>query len=212
MSEPGPSARADLVGRILGYMDKPWKVVAIAVLAIMAGAGWLVWHERERLFAAYLPRPHHGLVLASTVELTAAAGHLVAINQAAMAQVWAFDIGGNAARFIAGINKDGTAWRPADLNLPVRLPVIVPGGNEAALIEILDGNPVCADLAANNAGLLFDRLGKAGIVRICVIPIPPTGGGVLAFFIVGWLEVPDKRLQAAAVGSAVELAGTLVRE
>jgi len=206
-----PSGRADLVGRILGYMDRPWKDAAIALLAIMAGAGWLIWSERERLFAAYLPKPHHGMVLASTVELTAAAVHLVEINQAAMAQVWAFDIGGNAARFITGVNKDGTAWRPGDLQLPNRLPVIVPGGDEVALIEILSGNPVCADLAAN-PGLLFERLAKAGIRRICVIPIPPTNGRVLALFLVGWLELPDKRLQAAAVGSAVELAGTLVRQ
>ncbi len=75
----------------------------------------------------------------------------------------------------------------------------------------MHGNPVCAVLVVN-PGLLFERLAKAGIRRIRVIPIPPTSGHVLALLIVGWLKVPDKRLQTAAVGSAVELADTLIRK
>jgi hypothetical protein len=207
MSDPG--ARSDLVGRILGYMDRPWKVAAIAVLGLMAGVGWLVWDQRERLLSSFFP-VHHGVVLAGREELESAALRLVRYNRVAMAQVWAFDISGNAARFIAGINRDGTQWHPSDLDLPDRLPVMGEHTNERDLIQILRGDPVCAEID-KSPNLLFERLLKAGIKKVCVIPIPPESGKVLALFIIGWLEEPDSRVQSIAVDGASELAATLAR-
>ena len=108
-------------------MDRPWKAVVIIILLALIAFGYGIWQERDRLAAILLAPPKHGAVLASTQELTDAALKMVKINQAAMAQVWKFDIRGNVVHFIVGINQDGTAWRPSDLHLPDRLPVLIPG-------------------------------------------------------------------------------------
>jgi hypothetical protein len=209
MSDPH-SGRNDLIGRILGYMDRPWKVLAIAGLLILIGLGYAAWNERDNLVAAFLTPPKHGMVLVSKRELTDAAIKIVKINQAAMAQVWAFDIRGNAVRFITGINKDGTAWQPSDLHLPDRLPVLTAANDGKYLVSILYGDTVCVNLVPMMPALLFERLFKAGIQRVCIIPIPPQKGKVLALFLVGWLELPDSRLQAITIEAAAELANNLV--
>jgi hypothetical protein len=208
--QPAPS-RADLIGRILGYMDKPWKVAAVAALAILAGAGWLIWAERVRLADAFLPVPHHAPILAPADALADAALRLVRIDGAALAQVWAFHIQGNAVRFLAGVNHDGTAWRPADLGLPDRLPAIIESTEAAYLVAILRGSPVCADPPLGRA-LLLERLAAGGVRRICLIPVPPVSGQVLAIILIAWRELPDKRMEWAAVDAAGELAATLVRQ
>jgi hypothetical protein len=211
MSEPS-SGRNDLVSRVLGYMDRPWKVFAIAGLLILCGVGYAAWVEREKLIASLTAPPRHGLVLASTQELTAAAARMVKINQAAMAQVWAFDIRGNVVHFIAGINQDGTAWRPADLNLPDRLPILVPGTDDKHLVAILSGDTVCTDITTTMPSILFERLAKAGIRRGCIVPIPGARGKVLAVFLIGWLDMPDQRLQNITIDAASELANNLVMQ
>jgi hypothetical protein len=211
VSEPSPAARADLVARVLGYMDRPWKVAAVAILAILAGAGWLIWTERARLAEAFLPPARHAPVLAPADELAAAALLMVRVDDTALALIWAFDIQGNAARFLVGVNRDGTAWRPADLRLPDRLPIVNEATESQALVKVLRGNPVCADTSPGRA-LLFERLAEAGIKRLCVVPVPPVGGQVLAVILIGWRELPDNRIEAAAVDAAAEIAATLVRQ
>jgi hypothetical protein len=191
-------------------MDRPWKVFAIAGLLILCGVGYAAWVERDKLAQALLPPPKHGAVLASTSELTDAALKMVKINQAAMAQVWKFDIRGNVVHFITGINQDGTAWRPSDLHLPDRLPILVTGSDDKALITILGGDPVCTDVTASMPSILFERLAKAGITRACIVPIPGARGSVLALFLIGWLEAPDQRMQNITIDAATELANNLV--
>jgi hypothetical protein len=191
-------------------MDRPWKAVVIIVLLALIAFGYGIWQEREKVIAVFLAPPHHGAVLASTQELTNAALKMVKINQAAMAQVWAFDIRGNAVRFMTGINQDGTAWRPSDLQLPDRLPVLVPGNDGKFLVTILNGDPVCADVVSTMPALLFERLAKAGIKRACIVPIPGEKGKVLAVFLIGWLDLPDDRLQRITIEAAAELADNLV--
>jgi len=211
MSEP-QAGRNDLVSRILGYMDRPWKAVVVVLLLILIGVGYAAWVERDKLTAVLLAPPHHGLVLVSTSELHDAAARLVTIDQAAMAQVWAFDIRGNAVRFITGVNRDGSPWRPEDLQLPERLPVLVSGGDTSALVSILRGNAVCQDIAVTMPSLLIERLAKAGVRRMCAVPIPPISGRVLAVMIIGWMEIPEPRLQSIGLDSAVELAAKLVSQ
>jgi hypothetical protein len=209
MSEPS-SGRNDLISRILGYMDRPWKAVVIIILLALIAFGYGIWQEREKVMAVFLAPPKHGAVLASTQELTDAALKMVKINQAAMAQVWKFDIRGNVVHFIVGINQDGTAWRPSDLHLPDRLPVLIPGTDDRALITILGGDPYCTDIKATMPSILFERLAKAGITRGCIIPIPGARGNVLAIFLIGWLEAPDQRMQSITIDAATELANNLV--
>ena len=92
----------DLIGRILAYMDKPWKVAAIAGLGILAGAGWFIWDQKDKVAEHFLTGQHEASHLKSRETLAALLAQLVAFDDTALAMVWAIDIRSNALRFRTG--------------------------------------------------------------------------------------------------------------
>jgi hypothetical protein len=193
-----------LLDRLLSYCDKPWKVVAIIALAIVGGAGWLIWDKRDVLFDVWLTPTARVL---KTAEVPAALAKLTTETSADLVQIWAVDLGSNSQWFLGARRHDGE--RPV-IPAPRRLPVMVTASDVGALIDVMEGHPICLDLSKTGSPLAR-RLEERGMKRGCAIPIPPTNESFLGVIYLAWSEdnMPDASAENVAAGVAREIAASL---
>ena len=200
-----PKAPAGLLGQILAYVDRPWRVVAIVVLFVVGGAGWIVYEQRDELIEAWLT-PSAVSLKADAVP--AALEKLVEDSGADLVQVWSVDLSVNSQRFIGARRHDGE--RPV-IPEPRRLPVIVRTSDLQVLVDVINGHPACSDITLATPSPVVHRLAERGMQRACAIPIPPSPDAFVGVIYVTWLKAPDRGAEEGAIGAAREIAATLVR-
>jgi hypothetical protein len=205
MSEPQPPTGRlipDLVSRVLGYMDRPWKAVAVILTLIIGGLGWGSWQERERLAQLFVVPER---VTLNRSGLPVALASAVVETGADIVAVWSVDLAANAAYFEQGRRKGGGAWTFA----PARVPAITPGGNAQLFADLLAGHTVC-DGSGNASSLITRAMSEATVHRFCFVPIRDMEGAVFGVLLLAWYEPPDAAQEAAAIGIGAELAASLV--
>jgi hypothetical protein len=188
---------------MLAYLDKPWKVVAVALLALLGAAGWVLYEKREILIDAWL-KP-------ASVELQealvpAALAMLVQETDADLVQVWMIDLDANSQRFIAGRNRDGER---TGTPTPQRLPIFGGISDIRALVEFLEGRATCADLSPQGPPLVR-RLVERGMRRACGVPITAPPDRFIGVIYLAWQTPGDAISETIAIGAAREAATQLV--
>jgi hypothetical protein len=194
-----------LLGQVLAYVDRPWRVVAIVVLFLVGGAGWVAYEQRDELIEAWLTPDASTL---NTDAVPAALDRLVEETGADLVQVWAVDLSANSQRFIAARRKDGE--RPV-IPEPRRLPVIVRATDLQVLVDVINGHPACVDVTTAAPSPVAQRLAQRGMTRGCAIPIPPSPELFVGVIYITWLKTPERGGEEVALVAAREVAGKLVR-
>jgi hypothetical protein len=193
-----------LIGQVLGYVDKPWKVVAVVVLVIVGGAAWITYEQRDELIEAWLTPSDLAL---RTDAVPAALEKLVSESGADLVQIWSVDLSANSQRFIAARRKDGE--RPV-IPEPRRLPVIVRATDLQVLVDVINGHPACADVTLAAPSPVVHRLAERGMTRACAIPIPTSPEAFVGVIYLSWGTPPQHSAEEVALVAAREIAGTLV--
>lgn len=206
-NSPTPTDRGiilQLIGRVLDYMSSPWRAVVVVLLLIICGLSYAIWHERERLLNTYAP-----IVRPSVIKSDVSPELDDLLNQVHLdiVALWSIDLGNNSARFVQGRQKGGGAW-----NFQPRLiPAIVDQIDRKALVDLLDGKPVCFDSLNLMNGIVPQRLFEIGIVHMCLIRVPPAqSSSILGVICLGWKVKPVLYLESAALLLAVHDAKSMV--
>lgn len=190
---------AELIGKILAYVDRPWKAVAVAGLLILGGGGFFIWDMRDKLFLTSLPK-----IMLDRSKLPIELGQAMVETGADIAAVWSIDLPNNGAYFEQGRQKSDGAWEFT----PHRIPVIAENRNTRYLADILAGHPVCD--GDSLPSLFARRFVDDGMKRVCAVPIPYRSDVVVGIFVLAWRAAPDRGHEEAAIGIAGELANKLV--
>jgi hypothetical protein len=193
----------DVLGRVLGYADRPWKAAVIVVALILGGLGWALWQHSDELIEAWLTPSESELKVGDVPE---ALTKLTSETDADLVQIWKVDLASNSQWFVAARRRDGE--RPV-IPTPRRLPIIVTVSDVTALQHVLEGRPVCLDVTALGSPLAR-RLAERGMKRGCAVPIPPSAQKFLGVIYLAWLTPVDAASEGVAVGAAREIAATLV--
>jgi hypothetical protein len=188
--------------RVLAFVDAPWKAFALAGLAILAGAGYVIWDKRDLLFDAWMLPTEQVL---KTNLVPAALIKLVSETGADLVQIWAVSLPSNSQWFVGARRLDGEV--PV-IPTPRRLPVIVTVSDIQALVAVMEGHPICVDLSKLGSPLAR-RLEERGMKRGCAIPIPPNNESFVGCIYIAWERPPDPSAENVAVGAAREIAATL---
>jgi hypothetical protein len=199
-----PKAPAGLLGQVLAYVDRPWRVVAIVVLFIVGGVGWVLYEQRDVLVEAWLTPSAATL---KTDAVPAALERLVEDSGADLVQIWSVDLSANSQRFIGARRHDGER---AVIPEPRRLPVIVRATDLQVLVDVINGHPACASITLAAPSPVVHRLAERGMQRACAIPIPPSPDAFVGVIYIAWLKAPDRTAEEGAVVAAREIAATLV--
>jgi len=208
MSENDPPAggAAGIVDRVLRFMDQPWKAVAVVVLLILCGVGWIVYDKRDELFEAWLTPSAPEL---KKSEVPMALDKLASETDADLVQIWAVDLPSNSQWFLGARLHSGE--RPV-IPSPRRLPIIDHTSDISRLVEVLDGRPTCVDLETTGTPVAR-RLAERGMHRGCAIPIPPGPESFVGVIYLAWTnKTPDPSNENVAVGVAREIAAKLATQ
>jgi hypothetical protein len=199
MSEPPPPASRgfifNLIDRLLKWLDKPWKALALAGLAILVALGWSGWTSRDTLTDIW--RMSAGRPILKRSELPETLQRLRAETGADIVGFWSLNLSANAMSFELGIGLHGKPW----VFTPTRLPAIRDPGNASprGLSDIMAGQIICRAPSPDGDGDLFNRRMLADhIHRICIVPVPPAPNILVGVLLVAWINDPDPSTEEAA--------------
>jgi hypothetical protein len=210
MTNPPPSPPPsrgiilDILDRIFGWLDRPWKAFALAGLAVLVAFGWGGWLSRDALVDVW--RMSAGRPVLKRSEVPKILAHLRA--GADIVGLWSLNLSANAMNFEEAIGLHGKPW---DF-IPHRLPAIrEPFGSAKGLSEIMAGHIVCRSVEQYGNDDLFNRRMIAdNIHRLCLVPVPPAPNILIGILLLCWISDPDASSEEAALGLARETAAGMV--
>jgi hypothetical protein len=200
--EPPSHGLTGLAGRVLGYMDRPWKAVVVVALLVLLGFGFIAWEERALLLQ---PLRMPGKASLKLDALQGAASNLLQETTADVVTIWAFDVESNTQSYLVARTRSGVPW---DF-VPKSLPAITSAISSEEVVKLLRGTPICDD-PGDRGALLMKYLAASGMHRVCIVPVPPTPELVLAGLYIAWRIPPAPRIEEAAVGAAIRTATEIV--
>jgi hypothetical protein len=177
---------ADLIERVLGYVDKPWKIGAIAALAIIGIIGATAWEKRAEIAER---------ILEGTVTPRLEPGRFPAIAQILLAETHADAVvlarlnpaGGRVVN-VDGRSADDPAWRPeaAPRNM---FNTVSP----EQVVDIIAGQVVCDNVPATDHHRVDVDL---GLKRRCIVGVPPVLEVLVGALSIGWKAPPGPLLES----------------
>lgn len=197
------NSKSGIIGQVLTYIDKPWKAFVVVMLLVVGGVGWAAYQKREEIIESLLTPSAVGL---KTSDVPASLDFLAEETGADLIQVWSVDMSSNSQTFVAARRKDKER---AVIPTPRRLPIIVTFSDARALVDILEGHPVCLELSPTGSPLAR-RLAERGMKFGCAIPIPPNPSDFVGVIYLAWEEKPDESVSSVAVGSAKDVSRKLI--
>jgi hypothetical protein len=201
MSGPPLSA----VDRLLGFVDRPWKLVAVVVLVVTGIAGVIGWEERAAIAEAVL----HGLVKPrlETGRFTSIfANRLMTETSADLAVLASISLHDNLIRDIDGYRRGEAGWRPPVNPRPLFYAVRDP----LLLVGLMEGKPICRDIGADGGASEERMLAELGMRRRCYVAVPPVLDALVGGLMLAW-KVPldpevERGAQSVMYQAAAELA------
>ena len=193
----------DRLTTLANFIDRPWKAVALVVLFIVGGIGWVAYERRDAIIEHWLTPSEPYL---RTTLVPKALDTLVVETTADLVQVWEINLISNVQTFFAARRADGE--RPV-VPSPRRLPIITTASDARTLIALLDGSPVCVDIDSKSTPLV-ERFANQGMKRGCAVPIPPNSEAFVGVVYIAWVTPPDERSEGVAVAAARDIARSLV--
>jgi hypothetical protein len=177
-----PLPSLTLVDRIIGYVDKPWKILAVIVLAGAAVVGWTLWERRAEIAEAVL----EGWVKPrlEAERFTGKFGNeLLQQTRADLTVLARITLHENLIQDIDGYKRDEPAWRPP----PNPRPVFYAERDPQLLVGLMEGKPICRDIIGND-GEEERLLAGLGMKRRCYVAVPPVLDALVGGLMVAWRE------------------------
>lgn len=206
--QPTPAPRQSagwfgFVERMFALIDRPWKAVALAGLAVVGVLAAMVWDNRVDL-------AQH--ILAPTMVAQLQAGKFAVIGpelgagaDADLVILAEISFQRNIVRSVAGWRKGEKGWQP---DVKVR-PLLASYYDPQVVAQLLEGRVIC--LTINPEGGVLEReLFSLGMTRRCVIAVPPVLDSLVGGLTVAWAKpLPPNAEEAAGVAlraAALQLA------
>lgn len=196
---------ADLVSRVLAYMDRPWKAVVVIGLVIVVGGGYALWIERDKILRSFESRTRDSVALVD--DLRPLVDEVVENTTVDLAMVWSINLSTNEANFKIGKIRGDGDWNFS----PRRLPIITGSTEPNLLVRVLNGGSACHDPNNDPNSLFRRRLVSSDMHWMCVVPIPPSQyQSLIGILDIAWKTKPDQATQDATLTTVADIAGKMV--
>jgi hypothetical protein len=190
------------VEKILAFVDRPWKIAAVVILAVTGIVGFTLWEKRAEIAETVLQAWVTPQLRAD--RFVKLAGPLLDYTGADLAVLAEVGIRKNLLRNIDGLRRDIPGWRP----MPNPRPLFGAIRDPARLVGLLEGRSVCHDVDPQDGE--EERAEAAlGIRRRCYIAVPPVLDALVGILAIGWREPPSAEQEAGAVSLLYQAATQL---
>ncbi len=173
-----------LIEKILGYVDSPFKLFAILLMAVFAFVGYFVWQNQAILIGAYKEQKKLPSIAEDRVEDVAA--HLFKNTDATVVAIFKVNpMFGNRVLYRA-YTKQGREKEHEGLDVGLFTSNL---SNNRDVVALMAGEIPCGHYktAQSEIGLWYI---EKGMTYGCRIGVPPEPGKLVGQITVGWKEEP----------------------
>jgi hypothetical protein len=173
-----------LIDKVLWYVDSPFKLFAIILMAVFAFAGYFFWQNQEFLLGAYKEQKKLPAIAEDRVE--DAAAHLFKHTDAAVVAIFKVNpIFGTRVLYRA-YTKDGRDKTHEGLDVGL---FTTNAANNRDVVALMAGEIPCSayKTAQSEIGLWYI---EKGVVYGCRVSVPPEQGKFVGQITAGWKEEP----------------------
>jgi hypothetical protein len=188
----GDDRPVGLLSAALAFIDKPWKALALAGLAVVGLILYIAYERRDDIADAIL---HHKLApRLVTKNYKAEAANLLAVTGANASALFTLDLDANSIAFVAGYDRAGAPWAI----YPLPQVALTDDSIMPLVIRLLEGETVCYDPKTTDPQIHRKTEAREGIVHSCLIGIPPVLGVRVGLLYLGWRAIPSRSEEITA--------------
>ena len=190
-----------ILDRVLGYVDSPFKLFAILLMAVFTFVGYFVWQNQAFLLGAYKEQKKLPAIAEDRVEDVAA--HLFKHTDAVAVTIFKVNpIFGTRVLYRA-YTKDGRDKTHEGLDVGL---FTANSSNNKDVVALMAGEIPCGayKTAQSEIGLWYI---EKGMTYGCRVSVPPEQGKFVGQITVGWREEPP---DVDAYRTLLQIAATML--
>ena len=197
MSDEKPS---DVLSKVLSYVDSPFKLFALILMAVFAFAGYFVWQNQSFLFDAYKENKKLPTIAEERAEDVAA--HLFKNTDATVITIFKVNpLFGTRVLFRA-YTREGRDKTHDGLDVGL---FTQSSANNRDVIALMANEIPCSEytVAQSEIGLWYI---EKGVTFGCRVSVPPEQGRFVGQITVGWDKEPkdlDKAISMLQIASNI---------
>ena len=198
MSEEKPS---DILSKVLSYVDSPFKLFALLLMAVVAFSGYFLWQNQSFLFEAYKENKKLPTIAEDRAEDVAA--HLFKNTDAAIVAIFKVNpIFGTRILFRA-YTREGRDKTHDGLDVGL---FTQSSANNRDVVALMANEMPCSEyaFAQSEIGLWYI---EKGITFGCRVSVPPEQGRFVGQITVGWVKEPTDLEKAKGM---LQIASTML--
>jgi hypothetical protein len=198
MSDEKPS---DVLSKVLSYVDSPFKLFALILMAVFAFAGYFVWQNQSFLFDAYKENKKLPTIAEERAEDVAA--HLFKNTDATVIAIFKVNpLFGTRVLFRA-YTREGRDKTHDGLDVGL---FTQSSANNRDVIALMANEIPCSEytMAQSEIGLWYI---EKGVTFGCRVSVPPEQGRFVGQITVGWDKEPNDLTKAIGM---LQIASTML--
>jgi hypothetical protein len=182
MSEEKPS---DILSKVLSYVDSPFKLFALLLMAVFAFAGYFVWQNQSFLFEAYKENKKLPMIADERAEDVAA--HLFKNTDASVIAIFKVNPLFGTRVLYRAYTREGRDKTHDGLDVGL---FTQSSGNNRDVVALMANETPCSEytVAQSEIGLWYI---EKGVTFGCRISVPPEQGRFVGQITVGWAKEPS---------------------
>lgn len=175
----------DTLSKVLAYVDSPFKLIAIVIMAILAFVGYFAWTNQELLIGAYKEQQKLPSIAEDRVE--DAAAHIFKTTNATIVAIFKVNPMFGTRVLYKAYTKDGRDKTNDGLDVGL---FTTNQSNNADVVRLMANETPCGPYKAAQSEMGLWYIAK-GVSYTCRVSVPPDPGRFVGQITVGWAEEPE---------------------
>ena len=198
MSEEKPS---DILSKVLSYVDSPFKLFALVLMAVFAFSGYFIWQNQAFLFEAYKENKKLPTIAEDRAEDVAA--HLFKNSNATVVAIFKVNPLFGTRVLYRAYTREGRERTHEGLDVGL---FTQSSANNRDVVALMANEIPCSEYAAPQSEIGLWYIEK-GVTFGCRISVPPDQGKFVGQITVGWAKEPKELTKAIGM---LQIASTML--
>ena len=198
MSEEKP---ADVLSKVLSYVDSPFKLFALVLMAVFAFSGYFIWQNQAFLFEAYKENKKLPTIAEDRAEDVAA--HLFKNTNATVVAIFKVNPLFGTRILYRAYTREGRERTHEGLDVGL---FTQSSANNRDVVALMANEIPCSEYAVPQSEIGLWYIEK-GVTFGCRISVPPEQGRFVGQITVGWAKEPKDLTKAIGM---LQIASTML--
>ena len=198
MSEEKP---ADVLSKVLSYVDSPFKLFALVLMAVFAFSGYFIWQNQAFLFEAYKENKKLPTIAEDRAEDVAA--HLFKNTNATVVAIFKVNPLFGTRILYRAYTREGRERTHEGLDVGL---FTQSSANNRDVVALMANEIPCSEYAVPQSEIGLWYIEK-GVTFGCRISVPPEQGRFVGQSTVGWAKEPKDLTKAIGM---LQIASTML--